>query len=77
MLSIDDERAERAAIRLAECWGVTVAEAVAIACDRMRWAEFYRVRAEAPKRFPMPAEPEERARLADHSHLYGPDGLPK
>jgi hypothetical protein len=36
-----------------------------------------RVLAEIRKRHPLPASEAERAHLADHSDLYGPDGLPR
>jgi hypothetical protein len=77
MLTIDDPRAEKEVQWLAEHLGVTVPEAIVIACKRLRWAEFDRVLAEIHERHPLPEDPEERARLADHSYLYGPDGLPK
>ena len=35
------------------------------------------VLAETRKRYPLKGTPEERAKLADHSYLYGPDGLPR
>ena len=44
---------------------------------KLRRAEMERVLAETRKRYPLKGTPEERARLADHSYLYGPDGLPK
>jgi hypothetical protein len=77
MLTIDDPQAKKEARRLAEHLGVTVSEAIVIACKRLWRAELDRVLAEAHERYPLPADPEERARLADHSYLYGPDGLPK
>ena len=89
MITIDDPRAEKAAQQLARQLNTTVDEAVAIACERMlaeqdaaarakrRRADLDRVLDEIHKRQPLEGTPEERARLADHSYLYGPDGLPK
>jgi hypothetical protein len=57
MLTIDDPRAEREAQWLAKRLGVTVPEAIAIACSRLRWVEFDRVLAEAHKQHPLSADP--------------------
>lgn len=89
MLSIANPRAEKAARRLAKKLDITISEAVAVACEKLlhekeaaargkdRLAEIDRVLAETRKRHPLKGTPEERARLADHSDLYGPDGLPR
>ena len=89
MISIANPRAEKAARRLAKKLDTTISEAVAVACERLlndedraldakrRRAQLDRVLAETRKRYPLKGTPEERARLADHSYLYGPDGLPK
>ncbi|MCX7362757.1 MAG: hypothetical protein NTV97_12985 [Alphaproteobacteria bacterium] len=44
--------------------------------DRQR-LQLDSVLADIRKRHPLPATEEERVRLADHSDLYGPDGLPR
>lgn len=89
MITIANPRAEKAARRLAKTLDTTISEAVAIACERLldendqaarakrRRAQLDRVLAEIRKRHPLEGTPEERARLADHSDLYGPDGLPR
>ncbi|WP_428669297.1 hypothetical protein [Reyranella sp.] len=77
MLLIDDPRVEKEVEWVAKHLGVPVPEAIVIACKRLRWAELDRVLAEIRERHPLPVDPEERARLTDHSYLYGPDGLPK
>jgi hypothetical protein len=88
MIIIVSSRAEKAVRRLAKALGTTVSEAVAVACERLadekdqaarrrrRTAELDRVLAEIWERHELPATAEERARLADHRDLYGPDGLP-
>ena len=89
MITIANPRAEKAARRLAKTLDTTISEAVAIACERLldendqaarakrRRAQLDRVLTEIRKRHPLKGTPEERARLADHSDLYGPDGLPR
>ncbi len=77
MLTIDDPRVEKEVQWVAEHLGVTVPEAIVIACKRLRRAERGRGLAEIHELHPLPADPKERARFADHSYLYGPDGLPK
>ncbi len=89
MITIANSRAEKAARRLAKRLDTTISEAVAVACERLlgeeaaaargkrRRAEIERVLAETRKRYPLKGTPQERARLADHSYLYGPDGLPR
>ena len=42
-----------------------------------RRAQLDRVLSEIWKRHKLPEDEAERARLADHSYLYGPDGLPR
>jgi hypothetical protein len=89
MITIANPRAEKAARRLAKKLDTTISEAVALACEKLlhekvaagrgknRLAEIDRVLAETRKRYPLKGTPQERARLADHSDLYGPDGLPR
>ena len=89
MITIANPRAEKAARRLARALDTTISEAVAVACERLldendqaarakrRRAQLDRVLDEIRKRHPLKGTPEERARLADHSDLYGPDGLPR
>jgi hypothetical protein len=89
MITIANPRAEKAARRLAKQLDTTISEAVAVACERLiderervadakrRRAQLDRVLAKTRERYPLKATPEERARLADHSDLYGPDGLPR
>ena len=89
MITIANSRAEKAARRLAKTLDTTITEAVAVACERLldekdqaargkrRRAHLDRVLDEIWKRHKLPQDEAERARLADHSYLYGPDGLPK
>jgi hypothetical protein len=89
MITIANLRAEKAARRLAKRLDTTISEAVAVACEKLldekeraarakrRRAQLDRVLAETRKRYPLQGTPEERARRADHSDLYGPDGLPR
>ena len=89
MITIANSRAETAARRLAGQLGTTISEAVAIACERLldegdaaararrRRRQLDRVLAEVWDRYRLPETEAERARLADHSDLYGPDGLPR
>ena len=89
MITIANSRAEKAARRLAKTLDTTISEAVAVACERLlheqdaalrgkrRRAQLDRVLAEIWKRHKLPPSEAERARLADHSYLYGPDGLPR
>ena len=89
MITIANPRAEKAARRLAKKLDTTISEAVAVACERLlgeqvkatlgkrRGENIDRMRAEIRRRGLLKGTPEERARLADHSYLYGPDGLPK
>ena len=89
MITIANFRAEKAARRLAKRLKITVAEAVAVACERLldesdaaargkrRRLQLDRVLADIRKRHPLLGTEAERARLADHSDLYGPDGLPR
>jgi hypothetical protein len=89
MITIANSRAEKAARKLAKQLDTTISEAVAVACEKLldekdatarakrRRANLDRVLAEIRKTHPLTGTPEERARLADHSYLYGPDGLPK
>jgi hypothetical protein len=89
MITIANPRAEKAARRLAKQLDTTISEAVAVACERLlgeqdkatlgkrRGESIDRMRAEIRRRGLLKGTPEERARLADHSYLYGPDGLPK
>jgi hypothetical protein len=89
MITIANPRAEKAARRLAKKLDTTISEAVAVACERLlgeqdkatlgkrRGESIDRMRAEIRRRGVLKGTPEERARLADHNYLYGPDGLPK
>ena len=89
MITIANPRAEKAARRLAKKLDTTISEAVAVACERLlgeqdaaklgkrRAENIDRMWAENKRRGLLKGTPEERARLADHSDLYGPDGLPK
>jgi len=89
MITIANPRAEKAARRLAKTLDTTISEAVAIACERVlsehdaaalgkrRREQLDRVLADIRKRHKLKGTPEERARLADHRDLYGPDGLPR
>ena len=89
MITIANPRAEKAARRLAKRLDTTISEAVAVACEKLldekemaasakrKRAQLDRVLAEIRKTRPLEGTPEERARLADHRDLYGPDGLPK
>jgi hypothetical protein len=89
MITIANPRAEKAARQLAKKLHTTISDAVAVACERLldendraaqakrRRAELDRVLAEIWKRHKRPRNEAERARLADHSDLYGPDGLPR
>jgi hypothetical protein len=89
MITIANSRAEKAARRLAKRLDTTISEAVAVACEKLldekeaaarakrRRAQLDRVLAEIRKTHPLTGTPEERARLADHRDLYGPDGLPR
>lgn len=89
MITIANPRAEKAARRLAKQLDTTISEAVATACERLldendhavrgkrRRAQLDRVLTDIWKRHKLPKSEAERARLADHSDLYGPDGLPK
>jgi hypothetical protein len=88
MIKIADSRAEEAARLLAKTLGISISEAVAVACERLlqeqdmavrgkrRRARLERVLAEIWAQHELPPAAE-RARLADHSDLYGPDGLPR
>ena len=88
MISIANPRAEKAARKLAKHLKTTISEAVAVACERVlhehdeaargrrRRQQLDRVLADIWKRHKLPSEAE-RARLADHRDLYGPDGLPR
>jgi hypothetical protein len=89
MITIANPRAEKAARRLAKQLDTTISEAVATACERLlheqdaaargkrQRAQLDRVLAEIWKRHKLPESEAERARLADHSYLYGSDGLPR
>lgn len=89
MITIANPRAEKAARRLAKTLDTTISEAVAVACERVlhehdeavrgkrRRQQLDRVLADIWKRHKLPASEAERARLADHSDLYGSDGLPR
>lgn len=89
MITIDNARAERAARKLAKQLHTTISEAVAVACERLldeqdvatagksRGEAIDRMRADLERRRMLKGTPEERARLADHRDLYGPDGLPR
>ena len=89
MITIANPRAEKAVRRLAKQLESTISEAVAVACEKLleerretarpkrKRARLGRVLAEIRKTCPLVGTPEERARLADHSDLYGPDGLPR
>lgn len=89
MITIANPRAEKAARRLAKQLDTTISEAVAVACEKLldekaaaarakrKRAQLGRVLAEIRETHPLTGTPEERARLADHSDLYGPDGLPR
>jgi hypothetical protein len=87
MISIANPRAEKAARRLAKHLRTTISEAVAVACERLLHAQDYaassrlgasldRVLADI-RGATSCGDAAERARLADHSDLYGPDGLPR
>lgn len=89
MITIANPRAEKAARKLAKKLDTTISEAVAVACERLlneqdkatlgkrRGENIERMWAENRRRGLLKGTSEERARLADHSYLYGPDGLPK
>lgn len=89
MITIANSRAEKAARRLAKKLDTTISEAVAVACERLlseedkvarnrrRRQQLDKVLTEIWKRHKLPSDEAERARLADHSTLYGPDGLPR
>jgi hypothetical protein len=89
MITIANSRAEKAARKLAKHLNTTISEAVAVACERAlheqdeaargkrRRQQLDRVLADIWKRHKLPASEAERGRLADHSDLYGPDGLPR
>ena len=89
MITIANSRAEKAARKLAKHLNTTISEAVAVACERVlheqdeaargkrRRQQLDRVLADIRKRHKLTGTPEERARLADHRDLYGPDGLPR
>lgn len=89
MITIANTRAEKAARRLAKSLKTTISEAVAVACERLlhendaaargkrRRRQLDRVLAEIWRRHKLPESEAERARLADHRDLYGPDGLPR
>jgi hypothetical protein len=89
MITIANSRAEKAARKLAKHLNTTISEAVAVACERVlheqdeaargkrRRQQLDRVLADIWKRHKLPASEAERARLADHGNLYGPDGLPR
>jgi hypothetical protein len=89
MITIANPRAEKAARRLAKQLDTTISEAVTVACEKLidekeavarakrKRAQLDRVLAETRKRYPLQGTPEERAKLADHSYLYDPDGLPR
>ncbi len=89
MITIANPRAEKAARRLAKTLDTTISEAVAVACERLlheqdaavrgkrRREQLDRVLADIRKRHKLTGTPAERARLADHGDLYGPDGLPR
>jgi hypothetical protein len=89
MITIANPRAEKAARKLAKQLKTTISEAVAVACERVlheedearsgkrRRQQLDRVLADIRKRHKLKGTPEERARLADHRDLYGPDGLPR
>lgn len=89
MITIANSRAEKAARRLAKKLDTTISEAVAVACERLlseedkvarnrrRRQQLDKVLTEIWKRHKLPRDEAERARLADHSTLYGPDGLPR
>ena len=89
MITIANARAEKAARRLAKHLDTTISEAVAVACERLldendaaargkrRRRQLDRVLADIWRRHKLPETEAERARLADHSDLYGPDGLPR
>jgi hypothetical protein len=89
MITIANSRAEKAARRLAKQLHTTISEAVAVACERLlheqdaaargkrRREQLDRVLADIRKRYRLTGTAAERARLADHSDLYGPDGLPR
>ena len=82
MITIANSRAEK-------YLNTTISEAVAVACERVlheqdeaargkrRRQQLDRVLADIRKRHKLTGTPEERARLADHRDLYGPDGLPR
>ena len=89
MITIANSRVEKAARKLAKHLNTTISEAVAVACERVlheqdeatrgkrRRQQLDRVLADIWKRHKLPASEAERARLADHSDLYGSDGLPR
>lgn len=89
MITIANSRAEKAARKLAKQLRTTISDAVAVACERLldeqdaatlgkRRGEYIdRMRADPRRRRRLKGTPEERARLADHRDLYGPDGLPR
>jgi len=89
MITIANPRAERAVRRLAKTLDTTISEAVAVACERLldekdrvaqarrRRTRLDRVLDEIWKNHKRPDSEAERAQLADHSDLYGSDGLPR
>ncbi len=89
MITIANPRAEKAARKLAKELRTTITEAVATACERLldeqdpatlgrrRGESIAQMRADIRRRGLLKGTPEDRARLADHRYLYGPDGLPR
>ena len=89
MIRIANDRAEKAARKLAKQLGTTVAEAIAIACEqalaerdamarrRHQRSQLDRVLDEIWKQHPLPESAAERSRLACHDDLYDEYGLPK
>jgi hypothetical protein len=89
MITIANVRAEKAARKLAKQLDTTISEAVAVACERVLTerdavtrgkrarSHLDRILADIWKHHKRPASPAERSRLANHSDLYGDDGLPR
>lgn len=89
MITIANARAEKAVRKLAKKLRTTITDAVTQACERLldeqdaatlgrrRGENIARMWADLERRGMLKGTPEERARLADHRDLYGPDGLPR
>jgi len=89
MITIANPRAEKAARRLAKKLDTTISDAVAQACERALLEQDAAARGQRERRqldgvlaaiwrrHKLPRTEVERAQLAEHGDLYGPDGLPR